>query len=84
MSNKEAVPADQEKRQAFSDATKTVITQNGTTEIQLDWTEVYGELPSGEYYIFPGVDDIYDESQIHPLIVKYKESQHSPVIFTIP
>ena len=84
MANKEAVPADQEKRQAFSDATKTVITQNGTTEIQLDWTEVYGELPSGEYYIFPGVDDIYDESQIHPLIVKYMESQHYPVIFTIP
>lgn len=84
MADKEAVPADQEKRQAFSDATKTVITQNGTTEIQLDWTEVYGELPSGEYFMIPGVEDIYDESQIHPLIVKYKNNQSYRVIFTIP
>ena len=76
--------ADQEKKQNDYDAIKSVITQNGTTEIQLDWTEVYGELPAGEYFMMPSVEDIYDESQIHPLIVKYKNNQSYRIIFTIP
>ena len=83
MDDNHAVSADQEKRQAFRDATKTVITQNGATEIQLDWTEVYGELPAGEYFMMPNVEDIYDESQIHPLIVKYKNTQSYRITFTI-
>lgn len=76
--------ADQEKKQNDYDAIKSVITQNGTTEILLDWTEIYGELPSGEYFMMPSVEDIYDESQIHPLIVKYKNEQSYRIIFTIP
>ena len=56
----------------------------GAAEIQLDWADIYGELPSGEYEIWLYIQDIFDESQVHPLMQDYHDMQIYPVEFSIP
>lgn len=57
---------------------------DGTTQLQLDWTDSYGTLPSGDYVLWLYVNDIFDESQLHPLMRDYHDLQIYPVEFSIP
>ena len=56
----------------------------GSTQMQLDWVDIYGELPSGDYEVWLYVNDIFDESQVHPLMQDYHDMQIYPVAFSIP
>jgi len=60
------------------------LQMDGTTEIQLDWADIYGELPSGEYEIWLYIQDFFDESQVYPLMRDYHDMQIYPVAFSIP
>lgn len=60
------------------------IKQNATTQFTIDWSEKYGELESGEYRIKLSISDIFDESQVHPLMQDYYTSQGYWIEFTIP
>lgn len=60
------------------------ITENGDTLYTLDWSETWGALPSGTYQISVEVRDVYDESQMHPLIRKFHNGQFYGLDFEIP
>ena len=55
-----------------------------TTQLTLDWADIYGELPSGEYRLGLHVIDEFDKSQVHPLMVDYHDWQIYELRFTIP
>lgn len=60
------------------------LQMGGTTELVLDWSEAYGELPSDTYFIALYIEDIYDESEVHPLMKNYADRQLYYIDFTIP
>lgn len=60
------------------------ITTNSCTEFALDWKDVYGELPSGSYHLCLCVQDIFEKSEVHPLIVDFQSKQLFDLPFTIP
>ena len=53
------------------------------TELTIDWTAPYGQLPSGEYEIDFRIKDIYDESQKHPLMRNFYDTQFYVLYFTV-
>lgn len=59
------------------------IMQDGTTQFTIDWTDIYGELESGKYRIRLTVDDIFDESQVHPLMQDFYSRQGYWIEFSI-
>lgn len=61
-----------------------LINMDGTTDIILDWSSYCGELPSGDYFLLLDFEDIYDESQVHPLMVNYYDLLGCRVDFTVP
>lgn len=60
------------------------IAMDGTCQLTFDWSECYGDLPSGTYYLMLWVYDIYDESQLNPLVDKFQDMQLHDIEFTIP
>ena len=60
------------------------LTMDGTCQFTIDWSESCGELPSGTYLLSLWVYDIYDESQLHPLMDKFQDLQQHDIKFTIP
>lgn len=62
----------------------TDLQMNGTTELLLDWSSLYGALPSGEYRLIIALQDVYDYDQIHPLMINYTDYQDYEITFTIP
>ena len=54
------------------------------SEFSIDWTENYRALPSGEYEISLFLQDIYEESDVHPLMKNYYDKQIYQVSFVIP
>ena len=60
------------------------IAMDGTCQFTLDWSECYGELPSGSYYLNLWIYDIYDESQLHPLMDNFQDWQVLDVELIIP
>ena len=60
------------------------IAENGDTLYTLDWSDTCGALPSGAYQISIEVRDVYDESQMHPLIRKFHNTQYYGLDFEIP
>lgn len=74
---------DDAKNEAVSfDAGK--IDMDGTTTISIDWYDYYGELPSGNYKLDLSVQDKFDESQVHPLMVDYYDIYNYGLEFSIP
>ena len=61
-----------------------IIDANGVTDIKLDWSAVHGDLPSGTYTLVLHVFDEYDESQVHPLMKNFEDSQMHYVAFSVP
>lgn len=60
------------------------LRSNDTSIIEIDWTEIYGKLPSGEYELLLDIKDLFDESRVHPLMVDYHDWQFYELTFTIP
>lgn len=60
------------------------LNMDGTSVIEIDWTEIYGELPSGNYCLTLDIDDIFDETQVHPLMEDYYDWQIYDIEFSIP
>lgn len=60
------------------------IAMGGDGTLSLDWTELYGELPSGSYIIRIEISDIYEQAQMHPLMNNYYDVQTYELTFTIP
>ena len=60
------------------------ITDNSVTEITLDWSETHGELPSGTYELVLLISDQYDETDKHPLMKNFQDSQYHYIEFAIP
>lgn len=60
------------------------LQMDGTTELVLDWTALYGSLQSGEYKLIVAVQDVYDPSQVHPLMRNYTDYQDYDLLFTVP
>lgn len=60
------------------------IQMNGTTIINIDWSEYYGELPSGNYTLELYVKDEFSEDQIHPLMVDYYDLWCYEIEFYVP
>lgn len=63
---------------------ETALTMNGTCTNTIDWSEFYGKLPSGNYILRLQVSDVYDESQVHPLMKNFYDHQYYDFPFTIP
>ena len=53
------------------------------TEFTFDWSEPYGQVSSGEYELVLWIKDIYDESQKHPLMRNFYDTQIYTVRFTV-
>lgn len=60
------------------------LQMEGTTQIAIDWTDVYGELPSGDYLISLWIYDRFTKSQVHPLMDDFHDWWLYSVTFTIP
>lgn len=60
------------------------IDMGGTTTISIDWSDYHGELPSGNYKLDLSVQDKFDESQVHPLMVDYYDIYNYGLEFSIP
>lgn len=60
------------------------IAPNAVSEITIDWTRVYGEVPSGTYTMRISVNDVYDPAEVHPLMENFQDKQNYFVTFTIP
>lgn len=62
----------------------SVIQPETTTSLYLDWTAYYGVLPSGNYELLLNVRDIFNNSQVHPLMQDFHDWQQYTIDFTIP
>lgn len=60
------------------------IQMNGESSIQINWSADYGNLPAGDYTIWLNILDVYDESQVHPLMKNYQDLQGHYIDFPIP
>lgn len=68
----------------LQDKIKIDLNLGGTTEINWNWQQNIGKLPSGTYRLTFQVLDTYDESQVHPLMQNYHDSQYYGFSFTVP
>ena len=59
------------------------LQMNAQGEIEFDWQATYGNLPSGEYTLHLYVYDIYDESQVHPLMRNFTDNQRYTLTFSV-
>lgn len=60
------------------------IKADSESNITIDWTGLYGELSPGDYIIRLYISDIYDPSQVHPLMKNFYDGQSYQIPFTIP
>lgn len=60
------------------------IQMEGTSTLVFDWTTLYGALSSGSYEILLDIEDQFDQSQVHPLMVDYHQRQQYSLSFTLP
>ena len=59
-----------------------MIAPEETTRFVIDWTQTFGEIPSGDYYMEVTVLDVFDRASVHPLLVKYQYSQRHGIEFS--
>jgi len=60
------------------------VRMEGSFRFHLDWSEAYGEVPSGEYDIVFLVLDRFDETQVHPLMEDYTDYQSYELRILVP
>ena len=59
------------------------IRKESTTEISIDFSHLYGELPTGNYVIYLIINDQYSDDALHPLMRNYYDEQFFGVTFSI-
>lgn len=62
----------------------TSLEMDGSTSLILEWSDIYGEIPTGTYTIGIAIEDIYDRENVHPLMRNYRDWQNYYLTFTIP
>lgn len=60
------------------------LNMGGETTLTLDWTEPYGQLPSGNYRLTLNIIDHFDPEQVHPLMQDFHDWQVYDIEFSIP
>lgn len=63
---------------------KPIIQRNATSEITLDWTNLYGTLAPGDYVMTLKVTDKYDPADVHPLMENFVDTESFLLEFTVP
>lgn len=63
---------------------KAELNMGGETTLTLDWTEPYGQLPSGNYRLTLNIIDLFDPEQVHPLMQDFHDWQVYDIEFSIP
>lgn len=51
------------------------IPRNSVSEVTIDWTEIYGELPRGTYTMELRIRDVFDIAQVHPLMEDFQTAK---------
>lgn len=59
------------------------VLQNQESEISLDWTALYGELPSGTYAIRMRIHDFFSPSAVNSMMKNFTDEQPYQIDFTI-
>lgn len=59
------------------------ILKNSSGQFTLDLPASIGELKPGEYYLIASVCDIYEESDVHPLMINYTDEQNYKIGFSV-
>ncbi len=75
-----------EERQTDSAWTFSVngpLTMGGTSSLFFDFAEPFGALLAGDYILTVEIVDHYDESQVHPLMRNYRDTQWYQIEFAI-
>ena len=62
---------------------ETALTSNGSGTIEIDWTNIYGPLESGNYTLSMQLKDIYEDNAVHPLMKNYWDEQNYTIEFTV-
>lgn len=62
---------------------KPSILKDTTTRITLDWTNIYGKLPKGNYAMHLSINDEFDPANVHPLMENFQDSLAYWIEFTI-
>ncbi len=52
-------------------------------QITIDWSATVGALVPGEYYLNLSISDIYDESEVHPLMENFYDKQSYNIVFSV-
>lgn len=60
-----------------------VIPKDDTTTITIDWTQVYGTVSNGNYYILLNIRDEFDHDMLHPLMKNFYNIQTYRIDFSI-
>lgn len=60
------------------------ISPGASGPITIDWSASAGTLEPGDYYLQLDIFDIYEESEVHPLMVNYYDKQRYNIAFSIP
>lgn len=77
-------PALKKAEEAKSASFETIpLETDGATTFTIDWTDWYGTLPSGSYFLLLDVYDLFDPDQVHPLMVDFHDWQQYSVFFAI-
>ena len=59
------------------------IPSNAQTQIDIDWSQIYGTLPEGEYELVLAIRDVFEPAQVHPLMRDYADKQNYRIPFTV-
>ncbi len=59
------------------------IPSNAQTQIDVDWSQIYGLLPEGNYELILAIRDIFDPAQVHPFMRDYADKQNYGIPFEI-
>lgn len=59
------------------------LTMGGTKELSFDLTQLYGQLPAGDYVLSLQIVDLYDEEEVSPLLRNYYDEQWYDMEFAI-
>ncbi len=59
------------------------LTMGGTSSLFFDFDEPFGSLPAGDYILTVEIVDHYNESEVHPLMRNYRDTQWYSIDFTI-
>ena len=73
-----------EQKSILQDVLEVDITMGGTTTVTWNWEESCGALPPGTYRLNFEVMDIFDKSQVHPLMQDFQNRQYYGFTFIIP